>query len=253
MQWKTILLALLLPMVAVAGCLGDDGGDSGDASPSPNGDGDGNQTLNPTVEFTASPPSTANASEAFNVTWRVDPGVSGEFNVTETSVYWSNQSVSDPDSPQEYGNTSSAHTGTIPAEFSTNLTFDQADTYYLRAHAFIDGNDHFSEEFTVEVVGVGTVHEVTIEPNAVVGDGAFSSWEPATLEINVGDAVVWNNTGDTAAHSSVSDDGQSFTWATVTLEPGDTSEPVVFTEPGEFTYHCGEHPDTMTGYTIVVS
>lgn len=254
MKWNTILLALLLPIVAVAGCLGGDGEDAGDdASPSPNGDGDGNQTLNPTVEMTAAPPDSVNASQEFTVEWYVDAGVSGEFNVTETSVYWSNQSVSDPESPDDYGNTSGAQAGTIPGNFSANLTFDEADTYYLRAHAFIDGNDYFSEEFTVDVAANLTVHEVTIQPAPIAGDGAFSSWDPATLEINVGDAVVWNNTGDTAAHSSVADEGQSFTWQTATLEPGDSSEAVVFTEPGEFTYHCGEHPDTMSGYTIVVS
>lgn len=249
MKWNTILLALLLPMVAVAGCFG--GGDDGDdASPSPNGDGDGNQTLNPTVEFTVEPPSSVNASQEFNVTWSVDPGTSGTFNVTETSVYWSNQSVQDPESPEDYGNTSGAQTGTIPGNFSANISFEQADTYYMRAHAFIDGNDYFSEEVSVEVAANLTVHEVTIEPSPLVGDGAFSDWDPATLEINVGDAVVWNNTGDSAEHSSVSDDDR---WETATLAPGDTSEPVVFTEAGEFAYRCGEHPDTMTGYTIVVT
>lgn len=249
MKWNTILLALLLPMVAVAGCFGgDDDGD--DASPTPNGDGDGNQTLNPTVEFTAEPPSNVSASQEFNVTWYVDPGASGTFNVTETSVYWSNQSVQDPESPEDYGNTSGAQTGTIPGNFSANLTFEEADTYYIRAHAFIEGNDYFSEEVTIEVAANVTVHEVMIDPGPLA---PFSSWDPATLEINVGDAVVWNNTGASAAHSSVSDDGQEFSWQTATLQPGDTSEPVVFTEAGEFTYHCGEHDDTMTGYSIVVS
>jgi plastocyanin len=78
-----------------------------------------------------------------------------------------------------------------------------------------------------------------------MGDNYF---QPSTITINVGDTVVWNNTG-ASSHSATSLIGQAQTWDSGTLQPGQVFS-FTFTVAGNFSYYCSLHPE-MTGSVIV--
>ena len=76
------------------------------------------------------------------------------------------------------------------------------------------------------------------------------SYDPKTLEVHVGDSVVWSNEAH-STHTAISDDeGKSFN--TGEIEPGKSSKPVKFEREGEFKYHCEIHGKSMSG-TIVAA
>src|SRR5262249_23684287 len=75
------------------------------------------------------------------------------------------------------------------------------------------------------------------------------SYEPRTLEIAAGDAVVWINDAH-ATHTEMSEEtGHAFD--TGDILPAQTSKPIRFASPGEYKYHCRVHGKAMSG-TIVV-
>ena len=76
------------------------------------------------------------------------------------------------------------------------------------------------------------------------------SYDPKTLEVHVGDSVVWSNEAH-AKHTAISDD-EGKTFDTGEIEPGKSSKPVRFEREGEFKYHCEIHGKSMSG-TIVVA
>jgi len=78
-----------------------------------------------------------------------------------------------------------------------------------------------------------------------IGDDYFL---PPTITINVGDTVVWNNTG-ALSHTATSLIGQAVTWDSGYLQPGQTFS-YTFTVAGNFSYYCAAHPD-MTGNVVV--
>jgi plastocyanin len=75
------------------------------------------------------------------------------------------------------------------------------------------------------------------------------SFSPKSIEVQVGDSVVWKSEARTK-HTAISDDDGK-TFDTGEIEPGKSSKPVKFENPGEFKYHCKVHGKTMSG-TIVV-
>ena len=75
------------------------------------------------------------------------------------------------------------------------------------------------------------------------------SFSPKSIEVQVGDSVVWKSEARTT-HTAISDDDGK-TFDTGEIEPGESSKPVKFENPGEFKYHCKVHGKTMSG-TIVV-
>lgn len=82
------------------------------------------------------------------------------------------------------------------------------------------------------------VHEISIRN---------FKFEPATVQIKVGDVVRWTNVEKRANHSV-------FLTGTVSLEsdrlfPGDSWQHV-FSKPGTYPYTCGPHPE-MTGKIVV--
>lgn len=76
-------------------------------------------------------------------------------------------------------------------------------------------------------------------------DFAFS---PATITIQPGDSVQWNNTVSTG-HSSTSDLTSTEVWDSLVLSLGQTYTHQ-FSNAGSFSYHCSQHP-TMHGTVIV--
>ena len=73
---------------------------------------------------------------------------------------------------------------------------------------------------------------VTVE----IGDFQF---DPTPVEISVGQSVVWENT-HTQAHTSTGTGDQH--WDTQNVAPGESSDAVLFEDPGTFTYICALHP-----------
>lgn len=69
-----------------------------------------------------------------------------------------------------------------------------------------------------------------------IGDFRF---EPPTLRIRAGTAVVWRNTHNQAHTSTGAGDMR---WNTGNVAPGAASAPVTFPKPGTFPYFCALHP-----------
>ena len=70
-------------------------------------------------------------------------------------------------------------------------------------------------------------------------------FEPASLEVAVGDSVRWSN-GDDRDHTVAAADGS---FKSGNLRSGDTFEHK-FTKPGKFAYACSYHP-RMKGTVVV--
>ncbi len=75
------------------------------------------------------------------------------------------------------------------------------------------------------------------------------AFAPATLTINAGDTVTWQN-ADAATHSATSNVPGQFD--TGFLAPGAASRPILFAQAGTFAYHCAVH-ETMQGSIIVLA
>jgi plastocyanin len=74
------------------------------------------------------------------------------------------------------------------------------------------------------------------------------SFDPATVTIQDGGKVTWQNEGE-APHTATADDGA---FDTGTVDPGKLkSETAAFKEPGSFPYHCEIHPQ-MKGTVEVI-
>ncbi len=73
------------------------------------------------------------------------------------------------------------------------------------------------------------------------------AFAPATLTINAGDTVTWQN-ADPTAHTSTSNVPGQFD--TAAIAPGAASRPIAFAQAGTFAYHCAIHPGMMG--TIIV-
>jgi plastocyanin len=72
------------------------------------------------------------------------------------------------------------------------------------------------------------------------------AFEPETLTVSVGTEVTWTNNGQ-RPHTITADDGS---FDSGRLDPGEQFSHV-FDQPGNFTYHCGFHPEMVA--TIVVT
>jgi plastocyanin len=75
-----------------------------------------------------------------------------------------------------------------------------------------------------------------------------TSYLPQVITINVGDTVVWNNTG-TVVHTATANGGQAQSWDSGDLNPHQTYAHT-FTVAGNFSYYCIYHPD-MVGTVVV--
>ena len=87
----------------------------------------------------------------------------------------------------------------------------------------------------------------TYQVNIVEG-GSTDDWgyDPAALEVGVGDTVVWTNTGS-ADHTVTADDGS---FDSGMIAPGGTWE-FTFDEVGEFSYKCDPHPFMVASISVV--
>ncbi|MDO8463460.1 MAG: hypothetical protein Q7S96_04300 [bacterium] len=104
------------------------------------------------------PPESAAVGEAVVLRWEVRAPVGAS--TTHTAIHWGTVSVpgilgQDVASAQtaypELISDYASGTFSLPREFSGGIVFPQPGTYYLRAHAVIDGQHYWSPEHTVEV------------------------------------------------------------------------------------------------------
>jgi plastocyanin len=87
------------------------------------------------------------------------------------------------------------------------------------------------------------------QPAVSIVDGpqrADYTFNPESLQVQVGDTVTWTNNGD-VAHTVTADDGSVDSGD---LQSGDTFS-YTFDTPGTFSYLCTPHP-WMTGTIVVV-
>jgi plastocyanin len=98
-----------------------------------------------------------------------------------------------------------------------------------------------------DAVGSSVVATETVTVQAI--DNTF---RPDRIEIAPGTEVVWVNRGRNE-HDLLSDSDLEFGAVAADFQPGDEYR-YVFTEPGEYPYHCtihGTHEIGMTGTVVV--
>ena len=88
------------------------------------------------------------------------------------------------------------------------------------------------------------VADVTIDIVGMEGDHSYS---PNPAFVKVGQSVSWTNS-DSIEHTATADDGS---FDTDMVSPGGTSNPIVMSKAGTFTYHCAIHGFAMTGTLTV--
>lgn len=76
-------------------------------------------------------------------------------------------------------------------------------------------------------------------------------YNPDPVNITVGDSIVWHNS-DSAPHTATADTNSTFQFDTGNISGDSSSDPIVFSQAGQFTYHCTFHDPPMRG-TVVVS
>lgn len=95
----------------------------------------------------------------------------------------------------------------------------------------------------------------TVEPTGVVVPvvALDNSFRPQSIEIHVGDEVVWENRGANE-HNVLSIETGTWGGEVADFQPGDVYAHV-FTEPGEYQYFCSIHGNEQVGMvgTIIVS
>jgi plastocyanin len=74
------------------------------------------------------------------------------------------------------------------------------------------------------------------------------TFQPAHIQVSVGDTVTWEQGVDPEPHTATADDGSFDTG--ILEEAGATGE-ITFDTAGEFSYFCEIHPDMLGLVTVV--
>ena len=90
--------------------------------------------------------------------------------------------------------------------------------------------------------GLVRAHDGTHEVEVGIARFAF---DPAQVELLVGDSITWTNT-DFAPHTATAEDGA---WDTGTLER-DGRARITFDAPGDYPYFCAHHPHMKGTVTV---
>ncbi len=117
-------------------------------------------------------PATAAAGQSFTVSWRVNSPVQETIN--NTAVYYGPDSKSENLTLSSYPSRTTPQSGTIPSNFSANITIGKTGIFYFRAHAIIDGTNYWSDEKTVNI----TIPKITsvITPTATVTSYGYGGY-----------------------------------------------------------------------------
>lgn len=90
--------------------------------------------------------------------------------------------------------------------------------------------------------GIARAHDGTHEVEVSIARFAF---DPAQVELLVGDSITWTNT-DLAPHTATAEGGA---WDTGTLELGGHGR-ITFDAPGDYPYFCAYHPHMKGTVTV---
>lgn len=154
-------------------------------TPTPTGTPMPTLTPTPTPGYSVevlSAPAAAAAGKSFEVSWRVNSPV--QKNIPHTAIHYGPDSKSEPLTLTSYPSLTPVQNGTIPADFSTNITISRTGIIYFRAHAIIDGTNYWSDEKMIAVYipsnvtpSVTPTIKVT-SPGIVNGEANFTiQWE----------------------------------------------------------------------------
>lgn len=138
---------------------------------------------------------------------------------------------------------------------------DDANDAALQARRAADLAERFraSQSATEATVAPGETIPATtppaVEPTGVVVQvvALDNTFRPQTIEIEVGDEVVWENRGQNE-HDVLSIVTGDWGVEVAEFQPGDVWAHV-FTEPGEYAYYCSIHGNETAGMigTVIVS
>ncbi|MEX2016958.1 MAG: cupredoxin family copper-binding protein [Candidatus Pacearchaeota archaeon] len=139
--------------------------------------------------------------------------------------------------------------------YISNSDYDDSDGVYCTADvfecpdgSFVSRNSNNNCEFFAcpATNGNSQVNNSIPEPQTVNLDISGFAFVPATMQINVGDTVIWTNQ-DSTSHTVTSDSGNELN--SPYLSQGQIYSHT-FTSSGTFDYHCKPHP-SMKGKIIV--
>jgi len=120
-------------------------------------------------------PATAEASKSFEISWRVNSPE--QKTIPHTAVHYGPDSKSEPLTLTSYPTLTLVQNGTIPADFSTNITIGKTGIIYFRAHAIIDGTNYWSDEKMITVtvpMNVSATAVVTPTATATTSGGGYN-------------------------------------------------------------------------------
>jgi hypothetical protein len=101
----------------------------------------------PTVNVTSYP---ENVIEGTNFTIKFDvSGGTKQGNISHAAVHWGTKSGGAD--IKDYGRFSKVYTGRVPQNFSVELIAPDIGIIYFRAHAIIDGEDIYSDEYMIRI------------------------------------------------------------------------------------------------------
>ncbi|MEQ9731454.1 MAG: hypothetical protein ABOK23_12700 [Candidatus Methanoperedens sp.] len=110
-----------------------------------------------------SAPAAAEAGQSFMVSWRVNSPIQETIN--HTAVHYGPDSKSGNLTLTSYPSLTTPQSGTIPADFSGNITLGKTGIFYFRAHAIIDGTFYWSDEKTINIT-IPTTVSIKASPTA---------------------------------------------------------------------------------------
>lgn len=184
-------------------------------------------------------------------------------NATQVGFAWSNKSTAkrDPEllRPAQFDDHEilDRTRQSVPGEARfPDWTVPTNTTLHLRAWAEIEGTLHWSNETVLEARSPPVVdmrvskvdHAVKIEP-FILPLPHLASFGPDEIEIRRGETLQWINEDD-VVHTASHDANES-QFHTGSLAGGVSSQVFRFLVPGEYTYECRVHPETMTGTVVL--
>jgi len=140
-------------------------------------------TPTPTVATTPAPtpatsvvvltaPTTAVAGQGFVVTWRVNSPT--QVTIPHTAVHYGPDPKSEPLTLKSYPALTPVQNGTIPADFSANITIGKTGVIYYRAHAIIGGTNYWSDEKTITVTAPTNVSSMVTQTSTATATATAS-------------------------------------------------------------------------------
>ena len=100
--------------------------------------------LIPTINVT-SYPANVTGDTNFTIQFEVSGGAN-QGNISLASVQWRSDDIKD------YGNYSKVYTGRVPQQFKLDLVAPASGIIYFRAHAIVDGDDIYSNEYQIRII-----------------------------------------------------------------------------------------------------